>query len=163
MLDLTILLVEDLQSRGWTLATAESCTAGRIAQTFADAKGSGEVYVGGVIAYRKDRKATVLGVPEDLLRQPEGAVSEAVAVGMAEGVRHLMGATVAIASTGVAGPSPDEDGNPVGRVYLAIAGHGLEADCRRFDFGEMDADAILARTVDAALLMLAGLLGRDAG
>jgi nicotinamide mononucleotide (NMN) deamidase PncC len=52
---------------------------------------------------------------------------------------------------------------PVGRVYLAIAGHGLEADCRRFDFGEMDADAILARTVDAALLMLAGLLGRDAG
>ncbi len=93
MLDLTILMVEDLQSRGWTLATAESCTAGRIAQTFADAKGSGEVYVGGVIAYRKDRKATVLGVPEDLLRQPEGAVSEAVAVGMAEGVRHLMGST----------------------------------------------------------------------
>jgi nicotinamide-nucleotide amidase len=162
MLDLTSLLVTDLQARGWTLATAESCTAGRIAQEFADVEGSGSVYIGGVIAYRKDCKTRVLGVSKDLLAGPEGAVSEAVAVAMAEGVRNLTGANLAIASTGVAGPRADEDGNPVGRIYLAVAREASNPNCRRFEFGEIGADAILARTVDAALLMLAGVLGRDA-
>ena len=85
-----------------------------------------------------------------------------VAVAMAEGVRNLTGANLAIASTGVAGPGADEDGNPVGRIYLAVAREASNPNCRRFEFGEIGADAILARTVDAALLMLAGVLGRDA-
>lgn len=161
MLDLTALIIEDLRARGWTLATAESCTAGRIAQELADAKGSGGVYLGGVVAYDKDCKNRVLHVPDDLLQKPEGAVSRDVAVAMAEGVRDLVGATLAIASTGVAGPTPDEDDNPVGRIYLAVAGEGCDPDCRRFDFGSMDAETILARTVDAAMLMLAGHLGRE--
>ncbi len=101
----------------------------------------------------------VLHVPDDLLQKPEGAVSRDVAVAMAEGVRDLVGATLAIASTGVAGPTPDEDDNPVGRIYLAVAGEGCDPDCRRFDFGSMDAETILARTVDAAMLMLAGTSG----
>jgi PncC family amidohydrolase len=161
MTDLTALIVEDLQARDWTLATAESCTAGRIAQELADAKGSGGVYLGGVVAYDKACKTRVLRVPHALLKRSEGAVSCDVAVAMAEGVRDLTGATLAIAATGVAGPTPDEDDNPVGRIYLAVTGEGRDPDCRRFDFGAMDADTILARTVDAAMLMLAGHLGRN--
>ena len=88
------------------------------------------------------------------MRRPEGAVSEQVAIAMAEGVRRLTGVAVAIATTGVAGPSPDEDGNPVGRVVVAIARTGARSEAHRFDYGDCVCDDILSWTVDAALMML---------
>jgi nicotinamide mononucleotide (NMN) deamidase PncC len=74
---------------------------------------------------------------------------------MAEGVLQLTGVAIAVATTGVAGPSPDEDGNPVGRIVVAIARAGRKSEAQRFDYGECACDDILNWTVDAALMMLA--------
>ena len=109
-----------LLERGLTLATAESCTGGLIARRITALPGASRVYRGGVVSYWTEVKAAVLGVPQDLLDQ-YGAVSEPTARAMAEGARRITGADIAVSVTGVAGPDPDERGNPVGLVYLALA------------------------------------------
>lgn len=153
--DLANLLIDQLGERRWQVASAESCSAGRIGQKLAAAKGASKTYAGGVIAYTKETKNRVLGVPAELMSRPEGAVSEEVAIAMAEGVLQLTGVAIAVATTGVAGPSPDEDGNPVGRIVVAIARAGRKSEAQRFDYGECACDDILNWTVDAALMMLA--------
>ena len=85
-----------------------------------DLSGVSAVFRGGVVSYATQVKHTVLGVEQALLEQ-YGAVSEPVARAMAEGARRVLGCDIAAASTGVAGPDPDERGNPVGLVYLALA------------------------------------------
>ena len=109
-----------LKERGLTLGTAESCTGGLIAKRFTDLPGASAVFRGGVVSYAAQVKHTVLGVPQALLEQ-YGAVSEPVARAMAEGARRVLGCDLAMAATGVAGPDPDERGNPVGLVFLALA------------------------------------------
>jgi nicotinamide-nucleotide amidase len=110
-----------LLERGLTLATAESITGGLVAGLFIDQPGASEVFRGGVIAYDDDVKHALLGVPTAVLAR-EGAVSGEVARRMARAARQAFGVDVAIATTGVAGPTPDERGVPIGRGFLAVAG-----------------------------------------
>ena len=109
-----------LKERGWTFAAAESCTGGQIAARITALPGSSAVFRGGVVSYWSEVKADVLGVPQEIL-DTYGAVSPQCAKAMAEGVRRLTGAEIAVSVTGVAGPDSDERGNPVGRVYIGLA------------------------------------------
>ena len=110
-----------LRQRGQTLAVAESCTGGGIGAALAAVPGASDGFLGGVIAYANAVKQAVLGVPAELLER-HGAVSDAVALAMAQGARQLTGATWAIAVTGIAGPGGGTAEKPVGLVHIAIAG-----------------------------------------
>ena len=112
-----------LKEQGLTLATAESCTGGLMAKRITDLSGASAVFRGGVVSYWSEVKHSVLGVPQALL-DTYGAVSEPVARAMAQGVRALTGADLGVSVTGVAGPDPDERGNPVGLVYVGLAWDG---------------------------------------
>jgi nicotinamide-nucleotide amidase len=115
-------LVATLRARGETLAVAESLTGGALAAAVVDVPGASAVLRGGVVAYATDLKHALLGVDGDLLAA-EGAVHPEVARQMADGVRERLGATWGLATTGVAGPDP-QDGVPPGTVYVAISGPG---------------------------------------
>jgi nicotinamide-nucleotide amidase len=110
-----------LEDRGFTLAVAESMTGGLVASRMVDVPGSSKWFKGGVVSYQSDVKF-------DLLKVPEGpVVSETAAMAMADGVRKLLGADVGLSVTGVAGPA-EQDGQPVGTVWLGIAlGDEVEA------------------------------------
>ena len=109
-----------LRAAGKTLALAESCTGGLAAKRMTDLAGASEVFRGGIVCYATDVKRDLLGVPEEVLERC-GAVSAETARALAEGVRRVLGSDFALSITGVAGPDPDERGNPVGLVYLALA------------------------------------------
>ena len=109
-----------LKEKDLTLGSAESCTGGLIAKRMTDLPGASAVFRGGVVSYTNAVKAGVLGVPEELLEK-HGAVSEPVARAMAQGARRVLGCDLAVSATGVAGPDPDDRGNPVGLVYVALA------------------------------------------
>ena len=109
-----------LKERNWTLATAESCTGGRMAARMTAMPGVSAVYRGGVVSYWTSVKGAVLGVPAEILEQ-YGAVSEPTARAMAEGARRITGAEAALSVTGVAGPDRDERGVEVGVVYVGLA------------------------------------------
>jgi nicotinamide-nucleotide amidase len=108
-------------ARGVRLATAESCTGGMVAARLTDVPGSSASFVGGVVAYADEVKRTELGVPEDMLAR-YGAVSAEVAAAMAEGARRRLGADVAVAVTGVAGPDGGTPDKPVGLVHVHASG-----------------------------------------
>lgn len=105
---------------GKTLATAESLTGGGIGAAITAVSGASSVYKGGVVSYTNAVKHQVLGVPSDVLER-FGAVSEQTARAMAQGVRELLKADVAVSVTGLAGPGGDEFGNPVGTVFIGYA------------------------------------------
>lgn len=107
-----------LAARGWSIAVAESLTGGALVSALVDVPGASAHVRGGVVAYATDVKRDVLGVEAELLRT-EGAVDPEVARQMAEGVRRRLRADVGVATTGVAGPDP-QDGRPVGTVYIAV-------------------------------------------
>lgn len=129
-----------LKERGWTFATAESCTGGRVAERITALPGASAVYRGGVVSYWTSVKADVLGVPQETL-DTYGAVSEETARAMAEGARRVTGADIAVSVTGVAGPDPDERGTPVGVVYIGLA-TPEGTFCRLCDFGRRCRDRI---------------------
>ena len=108
-----------LRESGWTLATAESLTGGLVAAALTDIPGASASFRGGVVSYATDLKARLLGVDGEILGS-HGAVYPPVAAAMAEGVRERLGATVGIATTGVAGPDP-QDGQPPGTVHIAVS------------------------------------------
>lgn len=112
-------LLAALAERGWTVATAESLTGGQVAATLVDVPGASRSVRGGVVAYATDLKGSVLGVDAGLLAE-HGAVHPEVARQMAEGVRGLLGADLGLATTGVAGPDP-QDGFSPGTVHVAVA------------------------------------------
>ncbi|MBA2126723.1 hypothetical protein DLM45_10915 [Hyphomicrobium methylovorum] len=108
------------QARNERLVTAESCTAGSLSTLLSDIPGAGEILEGGFVSYAKSFKADVLGVDEGLLEQ-ESAVCTPVALAMSYGaLARSTDATLAVSITGVCGPKPDEDDNPVGLAYLAV-------------------------------------------
>lgn len=109
------------EARGLRLATAESCTGGMVAARLTGVPGSSASFVGGVVSYANEVKRAELDVPEELLIE-HGAVSAEVAAAMEEGARRRLGADVAVAVTGVAGPDGGTPEKPVGRVYLHAAG-----------------------------------------
>lgn len=112
-------------AKGWTLATAESCTGGLISNRLTDVAGSSAVFTHGFITYANEAKRDILGVDESLL-QLHGAVSEEVARAMADGALRVSGADAAVAVTGIAGPGGGSDEKPVGTVWLAWAVKGGE-------------------------------------
>ncbi|MFZ0169714.1 MAG: CinA family protein [Candidatus Dormiibacterota bacterium] len=103
-----------------TLATAESCTAGLLAAAITSVAGSSRIFLGGVVAYANSVKIGCLAVPEPVL-EAHGSVSQEVAEAMALGVRARFGASLGIATTGVAGPGSSES-KPAGLIYVALAG-----------------------------------------
>lgn len=113
------------RERGEVIATAESCTGGMIASALTDVPGSSAVFTGGVVAYDNSVKSGLLNVPPGLLAQ-FGAVSEETARAMAEGALAVPGATIAVATTGIAGPDGGSEDKPVGLVWFAFARAGGE-------------------------------------
>ncbi len=118
--DVTEALVEALVAHKATLAVAESCTGGMIAQRLTAIPGVSEVFLGGVVSYANSAKHQLLGVPNDLL-ETVGAVSPEVAEAMASGVRDRFGSTLGLSVTGIAGPGGGTAEKPVGLVYLGLA------------------------------------------
>jgi nicotinamide-nucleotide amidase len=112
-------VIRVLTQDGRTVATAESLTGGLLAAALTDVPGSSSAFRGGVVAYAAELKAQLLGVDGDLLKR-HGPVYAPVAAAMAEGVRDLLGATVGVSTTGVAGPGP-ADGHPAGTVHVAVS------------------------------------------
>jgi nicotinamide-nucleotide amidase len=112
-----------LRQRGYSLATAESCTGGLAAHLVTEVPGSSDYFRGGVIAYSNEVKEKVLGVSPDTLAAV-GAVSQAIACEMAEGVRNLLAADIGLSTTGFAGPEGGSPENPVGTVYIGLATPG---------------------------------------
>jgi nicotinamide-nucleotide amidase len=110
-----------LQARGLSIATGESCTAGLLTARLTDRAGSSAWVRGGVAAYANEAKHDLLGVPTDVIER-HGAVSEQVAVALAEGARRQLGADVGVGVTGVAGPGGGTPDKPVGLVHLCVVG-----------------------------------------
>ncbi len=121
-------LAQALMQKGWQMATAESCTGGMIAAACTDLAGSSAWFERGVVTYSNASKTALLGVPPELIAQ-EGAVSEAVARAMAEGLLRQSGVNLAVAVTGIAGPSGGTPGKPVGTVWMAWARQGQTTLC----------------------------------
>jgi nicotinamide-nucleotide amidase len=112
--------VHRLVERRETVASAESLTGGLVAATIVEIPGVSSVYRGGLVVYATDLKHALAGVPEGLLAD-RGPVDPDVALSLAEGARRACGADWGLATTGVAGPDP-QDGKPVGTVFVAVAG-----------------------------------------
>ena len=142
-----------LTQQGMTIATAESCTGGRLAAALNAQSGSSAYYMGSVVAYDNSIKEQVLGVRHDTLLQ-HGAVSEQTVLQMVEGVRTLMHTDYAIATSGIAGPTGGTIDKPVGTVWIAWATpNGTEAQC--FHFGAArEREQITLRAVTEALVRL---------
>jgi nicotinamide-nucleotide amidase len=140
-------IVRLLVDLGQTVATAESLTAGMVTAVLTTVPGSSAVVRGGLVVYATDLKASVAGVPADLLAE-HGAVHPDVALALAAGARTVCGADWGIGLTGVAGPD-SQDGVAPGRVYLAIAGPG-GATCHTLDLTG-DRHAVRSAAVVAAL------------
>lgn len=149
-----------LEKRGWTCATAESCTGGMVGAVMTALPGSSRWYKGGIIAYANSVKTTLLGVPESVL-ESHGAVSEVVAVRMAQGVCAALGTDIAIAITGVAGPDGGSVEKPVGTVWI---GWAVKEQCaaRCFLFNG-DRDAVRHAAVEQALQGALGACGMGEG
>lgn len=149
-----------LAARGWRVALAESCTGGLVTKRLTDVPGSSAYVDRAVIAYSNAAKVDSLGVPGALI-ESSGAVSEAVAAAMAEGVRRRASADVSVAVTGIAGPGGGTAEKPVGLVCFAVAGaRGTEVRTARFS-GDRAFIRSLATTT--ALDMLRRYLTADGG
>ena len=121
-----------LQMRNATLAVAESCTGGLLAERITSVSGSSRYFVGGAVVYSNQWKTAFADVPAELIEK-HGAVSREVAAALAEGIRHRSGATLGLGVTGVAGPTGGSDAKPVGLVFHALAGDaGTEVVERKF-------------------------------
>jgi nicotinamide-nucleotide amidase len=127
-------LGEQLLQRNWRIATAESCTGGGVAAAITAIPGSSAWFEYGIVSYANTAKEKLLGVSSETLAR-EGAVSEAVVIEMARGVLALSGADIAVAISGVAGPSGGSPAKPVGTVWFAwVAAMGqIKTELKHFD------------------------------
>jgi nicotinamide-nucleotide amidase len=125
-------LVQELASRGWSLALAESCTGGMIAQDLTEVAGASAVFGLAVVSYSNAMKSAVLGVPKPLIEQ-HGAVSAACVGAMVDGVQGLSSAELCAAVSGISGPSGATPDKPVGTVWVGLGRH-QERWQKRFQF-----------------------------
>ncbi len=136
------------REKGVTLSLAESCTGGLIAKRVTDMSGSSAYFLEGAVTYSNGAKSRVLDVPAEIIEE-KGAVSSAVAMAMARGIRRKSGSDIALAVTGVAGPDGGTEEKPVGTVYLALAG---PSDCKAKHYKFFgDRDRIRAITAFTAM------------
>ncbi|MDH4124465.1 MAG: CinA family protein [Gammaproteobacteria bacterium] len=145
-------LVEELTAAGKAVSTAESCSGGWVAKAITDISGSSAVFHYGIVSYSNGAKESLLGVHNETLEQ-HGAVSEAVVIEMAEGVLNLSGSDIAVAVSGIAGPTGGSEEKPVGLVWFAWTvrdGSKLRSTTSRMHF-EGDRDLIRELTVVHAL------------
>lgn len=147
-------LLENLRERQLMLATAESCTGGMIAGTLTEVAGSSDVVDRGFVTYSNEAKQDMLGIPPALIRE-HGAVSEPVAVAMAEGALRNSRADIAVSVTGVAGPGGGTDTKPVGLVHIACARRGEETVHQRHVFADRGRGWIRQETVAQAFRIMA--------
>jgi nicotinamide-nucleotide amidase len=122
-----------LADRGLTISAAESCTGGLILSRLTDVPGSSRYVLGGAVAYSNEAKTELARVPPALIEE-HGAVSEAVAVALADGIRARTGSSVALGVTGIAGPGGGSPQKPVGTVAIALTAGGMESRVRLFSF-----------------------------
>ena len=141
-------LAAALQTRQWTLCTAESCTGGLIAATCTELSGSSAWFDRGFVTYSNAAKTQMLDVPASLIAQ-YGAVSDAVAKAMAEGAARQSGCQVSVAVTGIAGPTGGSPEKPVGTVWIAWHVHGQTEAAHHVLSG--DRQQVRNRTVHHAL------------
>ena len=130
---LEAVVVKLLKQRKETLATAESCTGGFIANCVTNVPGASDVFLAGYVTYANSAKSDVLSVDPKLLER-HGAVSEPVARAMAEGARSRSASTYGVATTGIAGPNGGSDEKPVGTVYIALASADSKTVAKKFFF-----------------------------
>lgn len=150
------------RARSQTVATAESCTAGALVNLLAETPLAGETLQGGFVVYTKDAKTSVLGVPAETLEE-QTAVSAAVAEAMARGSLERSPADLSIAITGVAGPEPDEDGNPVGLVFVAAAHRDGRCRVSEHQFDATGKSEICAAAMHAGLKLATALTAAETG
>lgn len=146
-----------LEQRSLTLAVAESCTGGRLGDAITDVPGSSAYFLGGVISYGNEAKFSLLGVDRSTL-ESMGAVSEEVALMMADGVRKRLGASIGVGITGIAGPTGATPAKPVGLVYIAVSSSERSSSVRSVFAGSRS--EVKAQAVLKALEMLSELLSR---
>lgn len=139
-------ILKALKDKDLSIVTGESCTAGMVAAVLSRADGAGDVLHGGFVTYTKDHKTKALGVSRDLLKE-RGAVNEEAVKQMAEGALKNSPASLALAVSGVLGPKEDEDGNPVGLVYLCAAAKGKEPMIVREDWGKQSPEELIRLTI----------------
>lgn len=149
-------LASRLLMRGWTMATAESCTGGWIAKCCTDLAGSSAWFERGFVTYSDQSKGDLLGVDSATLEK-EGAVSQATAIQMAQGARHRAGVKASLAVTGIAGPDGGSADKPVGTVWFGWSMEGRPAISEAMLF-RGDRDLIRRQTVVHALNGLHRLL-----
>ena len=155
--DLAARIIELLTQRRQTVAVAESLTGGLLGAAITNVPGASVVFRGGVIAYATDLKAALLGVPKALLAD-RGAVDPEVAGAMAAGIRERLGAAIGVATTGVAGPDP-QDGKPPGTVHIAVsAGSEPVIQTLALSGGR---DEIRRATVERSLRLLWSVVGEE--
>ena len=142
-------VAECLLARGQTMVTAESCTGGWVAKTLTDIAGSSAWFECGVVAYSYEAKESLLGVQPQTLERT-GAVSQETVVEMVSGALARYGASVAVAVTGIAGPSGGTPGKPVGTVWIGWKRRGGYAHAELFHF-DGDRESVRRQTVAAAL------------
>ena len=141
-----------LTERKETLALAESCTGGLLADRITDVPGASVVFVAGYIPYANEAKIDICNVDPALIEQ-HGAVSEPVAEAMADGTRARARSTYALATTGIAGPSGGSPEKPVGTVFVALAAAGRETIVKKFFFPS-DRETFKELTAQAGLDLL---------
>jgi nicotinamide-nucleotide amidase len=154
--DLAAVVLEQCRVLGYKLAVAESCTGGMLGERLTNIPGSSDVFLGGIIAYHNEVKQNLLGVRKEDMAQ-YGAVSEAVALRMATGVREKLGGDVGVSVTGIAGPGGGTAEKPVGLVWIAV--HASEVKARRFHVPG-DRAEIRQRAAQAALEMVRRALAK---
>jgi nicotinamide-nucleotide amidase len=147
-------VVDTCSVKNTKIITAESCTAGSLATLLADTPGSGLIFLGGFVTYSKVCKTDVLGIPSDILIR-ETAVSAPVAAAMTEGaLSRCLSADIAVAITCVAGPEPDEDGNPVGLTFVGVQQRGKPPVVQRHVLDGTSPDGVRRKVIMRALHLL---------
>jgi nicotinamide-nucleotide amidase len=154
------LVADGLRARGFTIATAESCTGGLLAARLTELPGSSDYVLGGVTVYANAAKHDLADVPVELIERT-GAVSAEVAEALAAGARHRFGADIGVGITGIAGPGGGTAGKPVGLVHLCVAGPG-ETVARRIVVPGIRTD-VRSRSVVIALHLVRELLESEPG
>lgn len=150
--ELALRVIEIFREKGLSLALAESCTGGMIAEMITNVAGASDIFYGSAVTYVNSAKEHILGVTRETLEK-HGAVSSECAEEMACGARRVYGADVAMSVTGIAGPGGGSEGKPVGTVWFGLATKdGAETFRRRFDG---DRAAVRRQTVEEVLRRLA--------